>query len=575
MGGVYHATQLTLERPFALKEMLIEIPNPKVRDAAIHQFRNEAQILHDLEHPGLPRLHDFFECQGKYYLAMELVLGVTLETYVSHNEVSEAEATDWLDQLCSVLDYLHTHIPPVIFRDLKPSNIMLTMERRIKLIDFGIAKVWDDQKEGPVTRTGIRGACSPGFAAPEQYGGGTDARTDVYALGATLYSVLTRTVPPQSVDLASGRSHLTPLREARKDLSEPFYKLIDWMMSLNLRERPQNIREVMDYYVTHLHAGQEVGPEVAVVAPEQPAVAPAPTPPVRTGSSSSGLQIWKLGLVVLVALGGGWAAGRAIGHHVAEPQATPTPPPVAVTQSPSPVVAVAVVAPTATTPSAAPASASPSPAAASPVATESPAAAPLVQASLRVVPAATHLEVDGTKVAIGAAGAIKLAAGHHDLVFSHAGYAPLTIPWDLTETTPPLVVKLTPLDGTIQFTGPAGAKITIDKKPGGTVPWVSGPLKPGQKHVVKAEKIGYQSAEKGVVLKPGQHLSVAFTLEAVASETSRPIYHGYSSSHHAGASHTVHHGGGGYVRHHSGTVQIPHISMPDSGQVNVVHVPHR
>ena len=123
--------------------MLVVIPNPKMREAALAQFRLEAQILHSLEHPGLPRLYDFFEDDGKQYLVMEMIRGSTLESVVSRNPVSKAQALRWLHELCSVLHYLHTHDPPVIFRDLKPTNVMLTIDGHIKVIDFGIAKVWD------------------------------------------------------------------------------------------------------------------------------------------------------------------------------------------------------------------------------------------------------------------------------------------------------------------------------------------------------------------------------------------------------------------------------------------------
>ena len=99
-----------------------------------------------------------------------------------------------------------------------------------------------------LTRTGVRGLCTPGYAAPEQYGSGTDARTDIYALGATLYSVFTHTVPPTSVDLASGRVAMPPVRTVRPDLSEKTASIIEWMMKLSMDERPQTVKAVMEAF---------------------------------------------------------------------------------------------------------------------------------------------------------------------------------------------------------------------------------------------------------------------------------------------------------------------------------------
>ncbi|MHB2017500.1 MAG: protein kinase domain-containing protein [Candidatus Xenobia bacterium] len=243
MGGVYLAHHLTLGVDVALKEMTLEIQDPNERAAAVRQFQQEARMLHDLHHPGLPRVHDFFEVDGRWYLVMDLIKGRSLEQ-VCPGPMPEATVLQWAQQIGDVLQFLHSQEPPVIFRDLKPSNVMLTDSGQIKLIDFGIAKAFDRQT-GLGTQTMSRGAGSPGFAAPEQYGVGTDARTDIYAYGATLWALLVHQVPPPSVDIASGTVTLSPVNEFRPDVTPKTTQAIAWMMTINREKRPRTIAEAM------------------------------------------------------------------------------------------------------------------------------------------------------------------------------------------------------------------------------------------------------------------------------------------------------------------------------------------
>ncbi|HEY4000172.1 MAG TPA: serine/threonine-protein kinase [Candidatus Xenobia bacterium] len=329
MGSVYQALQLALEKPFALKEMIIEIPNPAVRAAAIEQFKTEAQILHELDHPGLPRLYDFFEDRGRQYLVMELIRGQTLDKVVSERSVTEVEMLRWLREICEVLRYLHTHVPPVLFRDLKPSNIMLTQEGHIKLIDFGIAKVVDAPDEAALTRTGIRGMCTPGYAAPEQYGGGTDEKTDIYALGATIYSLFTLRVPPSSVDLASGREQLPPLQSLRPDISDMTAQAIASMMRLNLRERPQDIHQVIEALgFNRTTAAMEPIPQTQSrywLGPSLTRLVPGAEPTVKKKKKR---PTWLVGasLAALVAGAAGWRMSHqpAKAAAIAPPSASST-----------------------------------------------------------------------------------------------------------------------------------------------------------------------------------------------------------------------------------------------------------
>lgn len=191
MGAVYQATDQRIPgKLWAVKEMSdAAITNPLDRQRAVDAFRREAQLLATLDHGNLPKVSDYFTEKGKHYLVMDFVQGRTLEQ-VLHSALGfliEDEVVSWALQLCDVLAYLHSRRPPIIFRDLKPANIMLDSERRIKLIDFGIARLF---QPGKSKDTQVMG--TPGYAAPEQYGvGQTDARSDIYALGVTLHQLLT------------------------------------------------------------------------------------------------------------------------------------------------------------------------------------------------------------------------------------------------------------------------------------------------------------------------------------------------------------------------------------------------
>lgn len=189
MGAVYRAADTRLgNKAVAIKEMSdAAIPNPQQKQQAIAAFQQEAQMLAHLDHPNLPKVTDFFTENGKHYIVMEFVEGETLESYLQRQRVGEAQVRLWAAQLLDVLGYLHRQNPPVIFRDLKPANVMLTPAGQLKLIDFGIARVFKAGKPGDTLVMG-----TPGYAAPEQHGAGqTDARSDIYSLGVVLHQALT------------------------------------------------------------------------------------------------------------------------------------------------------------------------------------------------------------------------------------------------------------------------------------------------------------------------------------------------------------------------------------------------
>lgn len=193
MGSVYLAHDMEKNMSVSIKEMH-KISDPVERAKDIGQFGKEAKFLTKLSHPNLPRLYEFFFEDERPYLVMEYIEGKTLEAIMEENThpVKEEQILQWAIELCEVLHYLHSQTPQIIFRDLKLSNIMLDKKGKIKLIDFGIAREFNPRKDTDTIRMG-----SVGYAPMEQYakGGQTDVRTDIYALGVCLHTLLTKNDP--------------------------------------------------------------------------------------------------------------------------------------------------------------------------------------------------------------------------------------------------------------------------------------------------------------------------------------------------------------------------------------------
>jgi outer membrane protein assembly factor BamB/tRNA A-37 threonylcarbamoyl transferase component Bud32 len=199
MGGmstVYKARDLrfaNVTRLCAVKEMVNRASDAQLREMAIQNFEREANILATISHPAMPQIYDFLTESTRHYLVMELIEGWDLDTQMAElapgELLEEAQVVDWALQLCDVLSYLHSHKPqPIIFRDLKPGNIMLDPQGRIRLIDFGIAKNFQTGQKGTMIGT-------EGYSPPEQYRGSAEPRGDVYALGATLHHLLSKQDP--------------------------------------------------------------------------------------------------------------------------------------------------------------------------------------------------------------------------------------------------------------------------------------------------------------------------------------------------------------------------------------------
>ncbi len=199
MGCVYKvADRARGGEILAAKELRVgNVATTKLQEAIV-QFRTEARILSQLTHPNIPKIHEYFSVRGTYYIVMEFIDGRTLEHILAKRNgkpVDELVALSWALQICRAMHFLNVQRPrPIVFRDLKPSNIMISRDGRVKLIDFGIARFFKEEK---IEDTFVYG--TPGYAAPEQYGTGqTDVRSDIFSLGATLHHALTGRSPSLS-----------------------------------------------------------------------------------------------------------------------------------------------------------------------------------------------------------------------------------------------------------------------------------------------------------------------------------------------------------------------------------------
>jgi len=238
MGAVYLAWDTNLEIPVAIKENLDSSPE------AQKQFTREAQILARLAHPNLPRVIDNFIIPDMgQYLVMDYVEGEDLQSMLGRlGRLPEPQVLNWISQICDALAYLHNQPSPIIHRDIKPGNIKIRADGRALLVDFGIAKVYDPQM---ATTLGAR-AFTPGYSPPEQYGtGSTDRRSDIYALGATIYTLLTGRTPPDSIKRMLNRVNMSPPRQLNDEISPTVEQIILRSTDLDTDRRYQSVEELL------------------------------------------------------------------------------------------------------------------------------------------------------------------------------------------------------------------------------------------------------------------------------------------------------------------------------------------
>lgn len=201
----------------------------------------ETDMLKKLHHPNLPSIVDVIDGDGSFLIVMDYIEGSPLSDYVKNGPLAQEDVIEWSKQLCDVLGYLHSRKPPIIYRDMKPSNVMLKPDGTVTVIDFGIAR---EYKEGNVADTSVLG--TRGYAAPEQYGGQgqTDARTDIYTLGATMYHLVTGHSP------AEYPYEMYPIRQWNPSLSSGLEEIILKCTRPRPDDRYQNCAELF-YALEH------------------------------------------------------------------------------------------------------------------------------------------------------------------------------------------------------------------------------------------------------------------------------------------------------------------------------------
>jgi serine/threonine protein kinase len=245
MGNIYLADDLRLEgRRCALKEVEHDRTVPaKLLKEARQQFLHEATVLARLDHPNLPKVSDFFSVGPRDYLVMDYIPGKDLRTLMldakqNNTFLNEENVLSWANQLAEALTYLHGQTPPLVHRDVKPSNLKITPNGVLKLVDFGLVKALVPDE---MTITVIQGRGTALYTPLEQYGGDglhTDIRSDIYAFGCTLYHLLTNTPPVDARQRFLHPESLPQLRKLNPAISLRTERAILWAMELHPDDRP-------------------------------------------------------------------------------------------------------------------------------------------------------------------------------------------------------------------------------------------------------------------------------------------------------------------------------------------------
>jgi len=220
-----------------VKEMLNTATDPQVRAMMERNFEREANILATISHPGVVEVYDFFSESDRSYLVQEYVDGKDLEAILTETEgfFPETQVVRWAIQVCEVLSYLHSHDPqPIVFRDIKPSNIMLDGHGRIRLVDFGIAKVFQSGQKGTMIGT-------EGYTPPEQYRGTAEPRVDIYALGATMHHLLSKQDPRMEAPFSF---HERPIHKTNPTVSRELTEIINRALEYDVNKRYGSTEEM-------------------------------------------------------------------------------------------------------------------------------------------------------------------------------------------------------------------------------------------------------------------------------------------------------------------------------------------
>jgi len=329
-GAVYKAEDVKRHNALvAIKQINLRGLHPRDVIEATDTFNREVGLLSGLEHPNLPRIYEHFTDREHWYLAMDFIAGETLDEYLSkvrRGHLAVEEVMYIGIQLCTVLDYLHTQQPPIIFRDVKPANVMRTANGHLYLIDFGIARRFTPGQKRDTTVLG-----SPGYAPPEQYGKAqTTVQSDIYSLGATLRSLLTGKDPLEPTFGYASPYYTSPYAEDQQ-VPANLEQLLVQMVELDASKRPASMDAVkralqrIQEEQMPLHLGS-LPPRILAARQraQSPGYAMQQTPftvgaggqvlqpPSQRGISRRTAIISLVGLVGLATIGGGFAVSSII-----------------------------------------------------------------------------------------------------------------------------------------------------------------------------------------------------------------------------------------------------------------------
>jgi len=232
MSTVYRALDMrfSVEKQVAVKEMINRARDDLLRTTAVQIFEREANILASLSHPAIPKIHDYFTIGKLSYLVMEFIPGQNLEIIINQTQgfLQESLIIRWAVDLCNVLEYLHKQQPqPIIFRDMKPGNIMITPGNNISLVDFGIAKSFQAGQKGTMVGT-------EGYSPPEQYRGEASPAVDIYSLGATMHHALSKKDPRMETPFTFTER---PIREINPNISIEIETVVETALQYNVSDR--------------------------------------------------------------------------------------------------------------------------------------------------------------------------------------------------------------------------------------------------------------------------------------------------------------------------------------------------
>lgn len=233
MSVVYLAMDKHLNKQWAVKEIRKK-GSGKNDEIVVNSLLAEANMMKKLDHPALPRIVDIIDNGVTIYVVMDYIEGESLDKILNEYGAQPEElVVNWAKQLCDALSYLHSQKPPIIYRDMKPANVMLKPEGNIKIIDFGIAREYKEQNLADTTVLGTKG-----YAPPEQYSGQTDPRSDIFALGMTMHHLLT------GVDPRNGEAY-APVRQWNPELSEGIEIIIDRCVEPAAENRYQSCADLL------------------------------------------------------------------------------------------------------------------------------------------------------------------------------------------------------------------------------------------------------------------------------------------------------------------------------------------